>query len=153
MSVNYCNQSCEFAFRGKRKTSVWIRRTAAAEGWETGAVSVVFCSDEALLEINRRYLKHDYYTDIITFDYSDPDKRTIAGDLMISVDTVRDNARELGVPVRKRAATGHYSRDTPPVRLRRQAARRAATDEKAGGPVPETVLRTNELTARVRRTL
>lgn len=78
MSVNYCNQSCEFAFRGKRKTSVWIRRTAAAEGWETGAVSVVFCSDEALLEINRRYLKHDYYTDIITFDYSDPDKRTIA---------------------------------------------------------------------------
>lgn len=98
MSVNYCNQSCEFAFRGKRKTSAWIRRTAAAEGWETGAVSVVFCSDEALLEINRRYLKHDYYTDIITFDYSDPDKRTIAGDLMISVDTVRDNARELGVP-------------------------------------------------------
>ena len=98
MSVNYCNQSCEFAFRGKRKTSVWIRRTAAAEGWETGAVSVVFCSDEALLEINRRYLKHDYYTDIITFDYSDPDKRTIAGDLMISVDTVRDNARDLGVP-------------------------------------------------------
>ena len=80
MSVNYCNQSCEFAFRGKRKTSVWIRRTAAAEGWETGAVSVVFCSD------------------VITFDYSDPDKRTIAGDLMISVDTVRDNARELGVP-------------------------------------------------------
>ena len=77
MSVNYCNQSCEFAFRGKRKTSAWIRRTAAAEGWETGAVSVVFCSDEALLEINRRYLKHDYYTDIITFDYSDPDKRTI----------------------------------------------------------------------------
>ena len=54
MSVNYCNQSCEFAFRGKRKTSAWIRRTAAAEGWETGAVSVVFCSDEALLEINRR---------------------------------------------------------------------------------------------------
>lgn len=85
-------------------------------------MSVVFCSDEALLEVNRRYLKHDYYTDIITFDYSDPDKRTIAGDLMISVDTVRDNARELGVPVRKRAATGHYSRDTPPVRLRRQAA-------------------------------
>lgn len=53
------------------------------EGWDTGAVSVVFCSDERLLEVNNKYLNHNYFTDIITFDYSDPEKKKIAGDLMI----------------------------------------------------------------------
>ena len=55
MPVNYCTEACDFIFRGKRKTSAWIRRTARTEGWDTGAVSVVFCSDERLLEINNKY--------------------------------------------------------------------------------------------------
>ena len=75
MPVNYCTEACDFIFRGKGKTSVWIRRTARTEGWDTGAVSVVFCSDERLLEINNKYLNHNYFTDIITFDYSDPEKK------------------------------------------------------------------------------
>ena len=85
-------------FSGRRKTTDWIRRTAKAEGHRTGDITVVFCSDTALLEINRRYLSHDYYTDIITFDYTDTEKKIISGDLMISIDTVRANAQTFGVP-------------------------------------------------------
>ena len=82
----------------KRETTAWIKAVAETYGKKVGEIAYIFCSDEKILEVNCQYLQHDYYTDIITFDYSDPDKRTIAGDLMISVDTVRDNARELGVP-------------------------------------------------------
>lgn len=96
MPVNYCTEACDFIFRGKGKTSAWIRQTARTEGWNTGAVSVVFCSDDRLLEINNKYLNHNYFTDIITFDYSDPEKKKIAGDLMIGIGTVRDNAAAFG---------------------------------------------------------
>ena len=82
----------------KRTVSAWIKAVAATFGRKVGEIGYMFVDDEKILEVNNEYLGHDYYTDIITFDYSDPDKRTIAGDLMISVDTVRDNARELGVP-------------------------------------------------------
>lgn len=60
---------------------------------ELGALSYVFCSDDYLLEINRSYLGHDYYTDIITFDLSDKSSKTIEGEIYISVDTIRDNAK------------------------------------------------------------
>ena len=86
MAVQYQTQDCSFRFSGRRKTTDWIRRTAKAEGHRTGDITVVFCSDTALLEINRRYLSHDYYTDIITFDYTDTEKKIISGDLMISID-------------------------------------------------------------------
>ena len=98
MAVQYQTQDCSFRFSGRRKTTDWIRRTAKAEGHRTGDITVVFCSDTALLEINRRYLSHDYYTDIITFDYTDTEKKIISGDLMISIDTVRANAQTFGVP-------------------------------------------------------
>lgn len=98
MPISYCTQECGFRFRGRTRTSAWIRQVAALEGWETGAVSIVFCPDDYLLGINRQYLKHDYYTDIITFDYGEPDRKKISGDLMISIDTVRENAAGLGVP-------------------------------------------------------
>ena len=98
MSVLYDTQACRFTYPGKRATTEWIRRTAALEGRKTGNISIVFCSDEALLAINRQYLKHDYLTDLITFDYSEED--TISGDLMISIDTVRSNAETYGVSFR-----------------------------------------------------
>ena len=94
MAVQYQTQDCSFRFSGRRKTTDWIRRTAKAEGHRTGDITVVFCSDTALLEINRRYLSHDYYTDIITFDYCEGD--VISGDLFISLDTVRTNAERVG---------------------------------------------------------
>ena len=73
----------------------WYTNVCAVEGKELGDITVVFCSDEYLLEMNKEHLQHDYYTDIITFDYSDVD--IISGDLFISVDRVRENADELNV--------------------------------------------------------
>ena len=98
MPILYETQACHFNYPSKRATTEWIRRTAASEGRKTGDISVVFCSDEALLAINRQYLQHDYLTDIITFDYSEGE--TISGDLMISIDTVRSNAELYGTSFR-----------------------------------------------------
>lgn len=68
----------------------WLAKVVSGEGFELGDISLIFCSDDYLLEVNRQYLKHDYYTDIITFDYC-VDK-TVSGDLFISIDRVKDNA-------------------------------------------------------------
>ncbi|MBQ8047808.1 MAG: rRNA maturation RNase YbeY [Prevotella sp.] len=78
----------------RRETSRWIREVAAAYGRQVGEVGYMFVSDEKILEVNREYLGHDYYTDIITFDYDEG--RQINGDLVISLDTVRTNAELFG---------------------------------------------------------
>lgn len=88
--IRYFTEDIDFAFKGKSVHSAWLRAVSEEEGRRPGQISVIFCSDPYLLEINRKYLGHDYYTDIITFDYSEGD--TISGDLFISVDTVRSNA-------------------------------------------------------------
>lgn len=77
-----------------RATTAWVRAVAATYGKRVGEVAYVFCSDEKILEVNRQYLQHDYYTDIITFDYTRGD--VIGGDLFISLDTVRSNAELFG---------------------------------------------------------
>lgn len=97
MAISFLTEDTAFRFTGRRKTAGWLRRVAAEEGCTVGSVSVVFCSDAYLLQVNRNYLQHDYYTDIITFDYGEPDRRIISGDLLISVDTVSSNARQFGV--------------------------------------------------------
>ena len=74
----------------RRDTSAWIRRVAQSYGRRVGEVGYLFCDDEKILEVNREYLGHDYYTDIITFDYCEDD--LLNGDLVISLDTVRSNA-------------------------------------------------------------
>lgn len=79
----------------KRKTSAWIKRVAALHGKTVGDIAYIFCSDEKILDVNRMYLQHDYYTDIITFDYSEDNM--ISGDLFISLDTVRTNAEKFAV--------------------------------------------------------
>lgn len=79
----------------KRKTSAWIKSVAALHGKTVGDIAYIFCSDEKILDVNRMYLQHDYYTDIITFDYSEDDM--ISGDLFISLDTVRTNAEKFAV--------------------------------------------------------
>ena len=76
--------------------SRWIRRVAADYGFSVGNINYIFCSDERELEVNRQFLGHDYYTDVITFDYSTPS--TLNGDIFISTDTVRSNAETVGVP-------------------------------------------------------
>jgi metalloprotein, YbeY/UPF0054 family len=76
----------------KRKISQWIKVIAEKFDKRVGEISYIFCSDSKILEVNIEYLKHDYYTDIITFDYSDND--IITGDIFISVETVRSNAEK-----------------------------------------------------------
>ena len=77
----------------KNKIKSWIRSVIEEKGVKLGDISYIFCDDEYLLEVNKTYLNHDYFTDIISFDYSDKDK--VAGDLFISIDRVRDNAQSL----------------------------------------------------------
>ena len=80
----------------ERRVSRWIRAVAAEYGFAVGNITYIFCSDERELEVNREFLGHDYYTDVITFDYSTP--ATLNGDIFISLDTVRTNAETVGVP-------------------------------------------------------
>ncbi len=95
MAITYHTENTPFRYRGRRATTRWIRETATGEGRRCGEVAIIFCGDDFLLALNRKHLGHDYYTDIITFDYSEGD--IISGDLFISVDTVADNARGLGI--------------------------------------------------------
>lgn len=74
----------------KRETTAWIKAVAASYGKKVGEIGYLFCDDEKILEVNNEYLGHDYYTDIITFDYNEGD--TLNGDLVISLDTIRSNA-------------------------------------------------------------
>lgn len=78
----------------KRETTAWIKAVAAQHGRKVGEIGYMFVDDEKILEVNREYLGHDYYTDIITFDYDEDD--IISGDLVISLDTVRTNAELFG---------------------------------------------------------
>lgn len=78
----------------KRATSAWLRDVAAAHGCKIGDVAYVFCDDEKILEVNKTYLSHDYFTDIITFDYTEGE--LLGGDIFISLDTVRSNAELFG---------------------------------------------------------
>ncbi len=80
----------------RRLTSAWVKAVADSYGKRVGEVAYIFCDDEKILEVNREYLEHDYYTDIITFDYSEG--KRIAGDLFISLDTVASNAEQFGRP-------------------------------------------------------
>ena len=78
----------------KRETTAWIKTVAASYGLKVGDIGYMFVDDEKILEVNREYLGHDYYTDIITFDYDETD--TINGDIVLSLDTVRTNAVKFG---------------------------------------------------------
>ena len=80
----------------RRDTSAWVKAVAANYGKKVGEIAYIFVDDEEILRVNREYLQHDYYTDIITFDYTEGD--TISGDLFISLDTVRTNAEQFDKP-------------------------------------------------------
>lgn len=97
MAVRYYTDDCSYRLPQKRLTAQWLRGVAEAEGYTLRDVNYIFCSAQRLLEMNRQYLGHDYYTDVITFDYSDRrGTRTVSGDIFIDVETVADNARQYG---------------------------------------------------------
>jgi len=75
----------------RRLLNTWIRAVARDYGYTVGEVTFIFCDDTKILEVNRQYLQHDYYTDVITFDYTEG--KCISGDIFISLDTVKSNAK------------------------------------------------------------
>ena len=92
--ITYNTENVKMPAIRRRDVSRWVRQVAASYGRRVGEIGYLFCDDEKILEVNREYLSHDYYTDIITFDYTDGD--VINGDLVISLDTVRSNAELFG---------------------------------------------------------
>lgn len=92
--INYFYEDTNFIFKGKLLNNKWLRLVAESEIRKIGDVNIIFCSDNYILNVNQQYLQHDYFTDIITFDYCEGEK--LSGDLFISVDSVRENAVEYG---------------------------------------------------------
>lgn len=92
--INYFFEDTNFKFNKRRATSKWLKSAIALENKKLGDISIIYCSDDYLLEINKQYLSHDYYTDVITFNYCEGD--LISGDIFISVDTIKANAQEYG---------------------------------------------------------
>ena len=92
--ITYNSDGVKMPAIKKRETTAWIKAVAAEYGRRVGEVGYMFVSDEKMLQVNREYLGHDYYTDIITFDYDEGDR--INGDIVISLDTVRSNAQLFG---------------------------------------------------------
>ena len=94
--ITYSSEGVKFPNIGKRETSNWIKNVAATYGKKIGEIGYMFVNDDKILEVNNEYLGHDYYTDIITFDYTE--KHTLNGDIVISLDTVFTNADKFGRP-------------------------------------------------------
>ena len=92
--ITYNTENVKMPAIRRRDVSRWVRQVAASYGRRVGEIGYLFCDDEKILEVNREYLSHDYYTDIITFDYTDGDVNN--GDPLIHLDTVRSNAELFG---------------------------------------------------------
>jgi len=88
--VRYFTEDTNFAFKYKLLTKKWLKAVAQNETKAIGDINIIFCSDNYVLDVNKQYLQHDYFTDIITFDYCEGN--LLSGDLFISVDCVRDNS-------------------------------------------------------------
>lgn len=99
MAISFQSENIKLPEIKKRITSGWIKTVAESYGKSTGEIAFLFCDDDKILEINRQYLKHDYYTDIITFDYSEDD--VISGDIFISLDTVKSNSQKYNTNFRE----------------------------------------------------
>lgn len=94
MEIEFYNEDCDLKLPNKVQLQKWVNSTIIEENKECGVISVIFCTDNYLLEMNKQYLNHDYFTDIITFDYTETELKEspISGDLFISIDTVARNA-------------------------------------------------------------
>ena len=92
--ITFQTENIEMPAIDQAKVRDWVRNVAASYQKKVGEIAYFFCDDEKILEVNRQYLQHDYYTDIITFDYCEGNK--LSGDLFISLDTVRSNSELFG---------------------------------------------------------
>jgi len=93
--IKYFREDTRFVFKGRRNNNEWIKDVITSESdkekFKTGDINIIFCSDDYLLDLNKKFLSHDFYTDIITFDNCSD--QIISGDLFISIDRVRENSK------------------------------------------------------------
>ena len=92
--IRFFNKDIKFTLTDKLLLKKWIKEVVSSYGNRVGDINIILCDDPSILEINNQFLGHDYYTDIITFDYTE--EKVINGELYISIDTVRANAQEYG---------------------------------------------------------
>ena len=92
---SYYNEDIKFTLKGKLLNNRWLKMVIESEIKKPGDISLIFCSDRYILDVNMKYLQHDYFTDIITFDYCEGNR--ISGDLFISIDSVKENSSYYGV--------------------------------------------------------
>ena len=90
--IRYFCEDIKFTYKNKLANNRWLKMVAGSEIRKIGDINVIFCSDNYILDVNMKYLQHDYFTDIITFDYCEG--KVLSGDLFISVDSVRENSIE-----------------------------------------------------------
>ncbi len=93
-NIYFHSEEISFVLKHKKKVREWLADLIEDQSQAPGDLNYIFCSDEYLLQVNREHLDHDYYTDIITFDYCE--NGTVSGDLFISVDRIKENAKEFG---------------------------------------------------------
>ncbi len=103
MELSFFSEDCKFTLEDNARYERWIEATAKNENAIADIINVIFCSDNYILKINNEYLQHDYFTDIITFDYTEEEnnEKYISGDLFISIDTVHSNADTYGISFRQ----------------------------------------------------
>lgn len=94
--INFFEEDTSYKPKHKGKLRILISDVCRQERMVSGDINIIFCSDEYLLTMNKTYLDHDYYTDIITFNYSE--NQIVAGDLFLSIDRIRENSEELNIP-------------------------------------------------------
>lgn len=99
MAITFHNQNTEFKLKQGPKIKAWVKRIVELEKYKTGNINFVFTTDEDLLKTNQQFLKHNTYTDIITFDYNEG--KVIHSDILISIDRVEENAKKLGIEFRE----------------------------------------------------
>lgn len=92
--VRYFTEDIRFEFKQKLLNNRWLKYVAGSEMKKLGDINIIFCSDNYILDVNMKYLQHDYFTDIITFDYCEGN--VLSGDLFISIDSVRENSEHYG---------------------------------------------------------
>lgn len=95
MAITFNSQEIDFKLKRSASFKTWIKKIVELEKKQVGQINFVFTSDEELLKVNQQFLKHDTYTDIITFDYTEGNK--LNGDIMISIDRVGDNAEKFNL--------------------------------------------------------
>ena len=97
MESNICYHSeCDFQLKDNESITKWLEVAISTENKELGEINYIFCDDQYLLKKNQEYLKHDTFTDIITFDYTE--KNRLSGDIFISIERVKENAINFAVP-------------------------------------------------------